>query len=168
MGKRADASAAVDEARAQVEEREAWSRRVDMSQSIERISRDMGLSRSTVVRRIAAARARVQAETSAKVEEWRTEQVTQLDRTIERCEVLILACVREVADEDTGIVTQVIDHASIARHEMTRLQAIDRKAKLLGTYAVEKVEVSGTVTHVDAKDLELAAMLGVADEVTAS
>jgi hypothetical protein len=159
VGKRTDTASAVDEARAHLEEREVWHRRVERSQSIDRIGQEMGLSRSTVIRRMNAARARVQAETSATVEQWRA------DRTIERAEVLILACVREVENSDSGIVTQIIDHASIARYEMTRLTALDRKAKLLGTYAVEKVEVSGMVTHVDAKDLELAAMLGVADEV---
>lgn len=165
MPKRTDSKFALDEARAAVEEREVWHRRIERGQTVMRIAEEMGLSRSTVVRRAAAARARVQAETSASVEGWRTEQVAQVDRTIERMEVMILACVTEVADEDTGVVTRVIDHSAIARYETIRLAAIDKKAKLLGTYAVEKVEVTGTVTHVEAKDLELAAMLGVADEV---
>lgn len=143
-----------------------WHRRVDLGQAVARIAEDMGISPATVSRRHRAALDRYRATTAeTTVADWRDGQVAQLDRTIERCEVLILACVREVVDEDTGVVTQDIDHASIARHETNRMAAIDRKAKLLGTYAVEKVEVSGTVTHVDARDLELAAMLGVADEV---
>lgn len=165
MGRRTDPTRALEDARAQVEEREVWHRRVNLAQTVDTVVREMGVSRSTVMRRYAAARARVREETSGLVEEWRVENVAEVNRTIERMECLILACVTEVVDDDTGVVTQIIDHGAIARYETIRLSAIDRKAKLLGTYAVERVEVSGTVTHVDARDLELAAMLGVADEV---
>lgn len=166
MGRRVDPAAAMESSRVAVEEREVWHRRVELGQSIARIAADMGISQSTVSRRHRSGLDRYRATTAeTTVADWRDGQVAQLDRSIERAEVMIKACVEEVVDEDTGIVRHIIDHAAIARYETIRLQAIDRKAKLLGTYAVEKVEVTGTVTHVDARDLELAAMLGVADEV---
>lgn len=159
MGKRFDRAAHIEESKAQLQEAEAWRLRVESALSVERIAVELGVSRATAVRRLASARARVVAESSAYVIEHREEQLAQLDRTIERTEVLIKACVRQVEDQDTGEVTTVIDHPSIARHEANRLGALDRRAKLLGLNAVEKVEVSATVTHVEARDLELAALI---------
>lgn len=155
----------IEDAGAAAEEAEVWRRRVDLAQPVSTIARELGMSVSTVNRRFRSARERAMESSESTAMEWLTMQVAQTERTIERCEVMIQACVTEKVDEDLGIVTREIDHAAIARYETIRLAAINTLAKLLGTQAATQVEVSGTVTHVDAKDLELAAMLGVADAV---
>lgn len=153
----------IEDAGASAEEAEVWRRRVDLAQSVATIARELDMSVSTVNRRFRSARERVMETSESTAREWLAMQVAQTERTMERCERMILACVTEKVDPDTGVAEVVVDHAAIARYETIRLAAINTLAKLLGTQAATQVEVSGTVQHVDAKDLELAAMLGVAD-----
>jgi DNA-binding transcriptional regulator LsrR (DeoR family) len=136
------------------QEERAWALR-RQGHTVDYIAKDLGVSRPTANRRLRAARDRVIAETSGHVEEWRAEHLTIADDVIATSNAIRAAAVK--VDPDTGEAKVDVD--AVLKANASILRALDTKAKLLGTYSAEKVDVSATVTHVDAKDAELATML---------
>lgn len=152
-------AATVAEANALAEQAYCWQAHL-AGKDVRTIAREASahfgksLSYSTVWRRIDAERVALRAEIRQSAEEARDVALARLDRLQLATEALLAACVRD--DPHTGL--PVYNHAAASAHTATLLRIEQQRAKLQGLEVVQ-VEVSGTVQHVDAADVELARLL---------
>lgn len=154
MGARFDPGAHIAQVGITEEESAVWALR-RQGFSVEAIGQELGIPRATAYRRLDAARKAFIADTRGSVEEWRAEQIAQIEDVIRTQNAVRQYAVQ--TDEDTGKIR--VDVKALAAADALILRANEAKAKLLGTNAVERVDVTATITHVDAKDAELASML---------
>jgi hypothetical protein len=157
--------AAVAEAGADVEE--AWALHLRLNgytvrQMAARSEDDLGrrLSSTTVQRRLDAARAELREARLRMAGEERDIEIAKLDEAERRH----LAYFAECYYLDPETQEKKLDEKRALPVEASLARIRDQRSKLLGLDAAVKVDVSGTVEHVDGVSAELARLVAEADQ----